>query len=104
MIDTNYKLSLDSIESDMNLSYDRFKNVSFNKSIYYDDLIPYFYKNTPADTAFSIKYDNDSDNMSNDFANQYDELYQYGARNIVDNKNYSEEYEYFAPIYITKNR
>lgn len=103
VISKDYKLSLDSIESDMNLSYDRFKNVSFNKSNYYDDLIPYFYKNTPADTAFSIKYDNDSDNMSNDFANQYDELYQYGARNIVDNKNYSEEYEYFAPIYITKN-
>ena len=103
VISKDYKLSLDSIESDMNLSYDRFKNVSFNKSNYYDDLIPYFYKNTPADIAFAIKYDDDTDTMSNDFANQYDELYQYGARNIIDNKNYSEEYEYFAPIYLTKN-
>ena len=39
VISKDYKLSLDSIESDMNLSYDRFKNVSFNKSNYYDDLI-----------------------------------------------------------------
>ena len=102
MIDTNYKLSLDSIESNMNLSFDKFKKVSFNKSNYYDELIPYFYKDLPAETAYSIKYENDAETMSNDFAYQYDELYNYGARNIVDNKNYSEEYEYFAPLYITK--
>ena len=103
MIDTNYKFSLDSIESDPNLSFDKFKKVSFTKDNYYDELIPYFYKNLPADIAFSIKYDNDVDTMSNDFRNQYDELYSYGARNIVNNKNYTEEYEYFAPLYITKN-
>ena len=102
MIDTNYKLSLDSIESDMNLSFDKFKKVSFNKSNYYDELIPYFYQDLPADTAYSIKYENDAETMSNDFAYQYDELYNFGARNIIDNKNYSEEYEYFAPLYITK--
>lgn len=103
MIDTNYKLSLDSIDSDVNLSFDKFKKVSFTKDNYYDELIPYFYKDLPADTAFSIKYENDVESMSDDFKNQYDELYNYGARNIVDNKNYTEEYEYFAPLYITKN-
>ncbi len=102
MIDTNYKLNLDSIESNMNLSFDKFKKVSFNKSNYYDELIPYFYKDLPSETAYSIKYENDAETMSNDFAYQYDELYNYGARNIIDNKNYSEEYEYFAPLYITK--
>ena len=103
MVDTNYKLSLDSIESDVNLSFDKFKKVSFTKDNYYDELIPYFYQDLPADTAFSIKYENDSETMSDDFKNQYDELYNYGARNIIDNKNYSEEYEYFAPLYVTKN-
>ena len=102
MIDSNYKLSLDSIDSDMNLTLDKFKKVSFNKSNYYDELIPYFYKDLPVETAFGIKYDNDVDTMSNDFSYQYDELYQYGARNIIDNKNYTEEYEYFSPLYITK--
>lgn len=102
MITGDYKLSLDSIESNMNLSFDKFKKVSFNKSNYYDELIPYFYKDLPSEIAYSIKYDNDSETMSNDFAYQYDELYNYGARNIIDNKNYSEEYEYFAPLYITK--
>jgi hypothetical protein len=103
MVDTNYKLSLDSIDSDVNLSFDKFKKVSFTKDNYYDELIPYFYKDLPADIAFTIKYENDSESMSDDFKNQYDELYNYGARNIVNNKNYTEEYEYFAPLYITKN-
>jgi len=103
MVDTNYKLSLDSIDSDVNLSFDKFKKVSFTKDNYYDELIPYFYKDLPADIAFTIKYDNDSESMSDDFKNQYDEIYNYGARNIVNNKNYTEEYEYFAPLYITKN-
>ena len=29
--------------------------------------------------------------MSKDYSAQYDELYQYGARNIINNKDYSEE-------------
>lgn len=102
MVTSDYKLSLDSIESDTNLSYDKFKKVSFNKDNYYDELIPYFYKDLPAETAFAIKYDNDAESMSNDFKDQYDEIYQYGARNISNNKNYKEEYEYFAPLYLTK--
>lgn len=102
MVTSDYKLSLDSIESDVNLSYDKFKKVSFNKDNYYDELIPYFYKDLPSEIAFKIKYDNDSESMSDDFKDQYDELYQHGARNISNNKNYKEEYEYFAPLYLSK--
>lgn len=103
VVDSNYKLSLDSIESDPSLSLDKFKKVSFIKDNYYDELIPFFYKDLPSDVAFKVKYDNDSDTMSNNFAYQYDELYNYGARNIFNNKSYSEEFEYFAPLYFTKN-
>jgi hypothetical protein len=103
MVDSNYKLSLDSIESDVNLSYSKYKKVKFTKDNFYDELIPYFWKGLATELSYSIKYDNDVDTMSDNFANQYDELYQYGARNIIDNKNYTEEYEYFAPLYLTKN-
>ena len=103
MVDSNYKLSLDSIESDVNLSYSKYKNVKFTKDNFYDELIPYFWKGLATELSYSIKYDGDVDTMSDNFANQYDELYQYGARNIIDNKNYTEEYEYFAPLYLTKN-
>ena len=100
VVDSNYRLSLDSIESDPTLSLDRFKNIHFTKDNYYDDLIPFFYKDISSDVAYKVKFDNDSDTMSNNFSYQYDELYNFGARNISNNKNYSEEFEYFAPLYL----
>lgn len=103
MVDSNYNLSLNSIDSKEELSANKFKKVPFIKNNYYDELINYFYGDLPTDTAFHIKYDNDVDTMANDYANQYDELYQYGARNISNNKDYSEEFEYFAPLYISPN-
>jgi len=104
MIDSNYQLSIDSIESNYFLSADRYKKFIINKDTYYDDVIPSFFKNTPPDVAFDVKFNNDLDNMSNNFESQYDELYNYGAKNIYNNKNYAEEYEYFAPIYINPNK
>lgn len=104
MIDSNYSLSLSSIESNSELSLDRYKKLSFNKNNYYDELVPFFFKNTPADIAYQIKYERDADNMSQDFKDQYDEIYQYGARNIVANKSYLEEFEYLAPLYLDKNK
>jgi len=104
MVDSNYKLSLDSIESNDRLSLDRYKKFSFNKKNFYDEIIPTFYKETPSELAYYIKYDNDVDVMSNEFKDQYSELYSYGAKNITNNKSYKEEYEYFAPLYIDVNK
>jgi hypothetical protein len=104
VVDSKYGLSLDSIDSTPELSFSKYKKFDFIKTNYYDELVPYFYDGLPAEIAYTIKYDDDSDSMSDDFSSQYDEIYQYGARNIVDNKNYNEEYEYFAPLYIYKNK
>ena len=104
VVDSKYGLSLDSIDSTPELSSSKYKKFDFIKSNYYDELVPYFYDGIPAEIAYSIKYEDDSDSMTDNFASQYDELYNYGARNIVDNKNYNEEYEYFAPLYIYKNK
>ena len=103
IIDSQYNFYLESIDSTPELSSSRFKKVQFNKSNYIDELIPFFYKDFPVDLAFSIKYDSDNYNMSTDFSNQYDDIYYSGARNIIDNKNYTEEYEYFAPLYVFKH-
>jgi len=100
MVGSDGKLSLDSIESNDKLSLSRFKNFKFNKSTLYDDIIPVYYKNIPSETAFQISNNSSSENMSNFFSNQIDDLYNCGARNIINNKNYKEEYEYFAPLYI----
>jgi len=104
VVDSSYGLSLDSIDSIQELSVSKLKKLSFNKKNYYDELVPYFFKGFPAETAFAIKYEDDSDTMTDNFASQYDEIYQYGARNIVSNKDYSEEYEYFAPLHFMKGK
>ena len=101
MVDSNYNLSLNSIDSKDELSNSKFKKVSFVKNNYYDELVRFFYQDLPSDIAFYTKYDNDVSTMGRNYSNQYDELYQCGARNIINNKDYSEEYEYFAPLYIS---
>jgi hypothetical protein len=100
MVESDYNLSLDSIDSNGELSATRFKKVKFNKKNYFDELFSYFFKDFPSELAYEIKYEDDNDTMIDSYELQYDELYQYGARNIVSNKNYIEEYEYFAPLYI----
>ncbi len=104
MVDSSYNLSLSSIESKEELSNSKFKKVDFIKKNYYDELINYFYDGLPSETAFYIKYEKDVDSTSNDYALQYDEIYQYGARNIINNKDYKEEFEYFAPLYISPGK
>ena len=85
VVDSNYGLYLDSIESHPELSNTRYKKFKFIQKNYFDELIPYFFKKTPIDIAYNIKYDEDSYLMDNDFSKQYDEIYQYGARNIISN-------------------
>lgn len=100
--DSSYNLYLESIDSDPELSINKLKKMQFNKNNFYDELVPYLFKDFPSDTAFKVFNTLDSDNMSADFTNQYDDMYNMGARNILNNKSYSEEFEYFAPIYIFK--
>ncbi len=103
VVRSNYGLYLDSIVSSPELSENRFKKFQIDKDTFWEDIVPVFFQKTPVDLAYKIKYDGDVDKMSTDFTSQFDDLYQYGARNIVDNKFYSEEFEYFAPLYISKN-
>ena len=103
IVDSNYNLYLESIDSDPLLSDDKFKKMQFNNDNYLDELIPFFFQGFPPNIAYEVLYANDNSIMSEDFADQYDSLYCMGARNIIDNKNYSEEYEFFAPLYVFKN-
>lgn len=100
MVDSNYNLFLESINSISELNISKYKRFSFVKENYYDELVPYFWNNLPTQLSYYIKNDGDEELMSNDFKNQYDDLYSYGGRNIFNNKNYKEEYEYFAPLYL----
>lgn len=100
MVGSNYNLCLESIDSDPQLSTSRYKKFGINKDTYYDEVLPSFYKDTPVDISYKVKYDDDNDNMFNTFDKQFDDTYQMGCRNIINNKNYNEEFECFAPLYV----
>lgn len=103
MVDSEYNLYLDSIESSPELSENKYKKVQFSNKNYYDELIHHFYKSLSADIAFRVKDSNDSSVMFTTFDKQLDDLYITGCSNIVDNKYYKEDYEYFAPLYVSKS-
>jgi len=96
----DYKLYIDSIESDPLLSSSSYKKFHLNKGSFYDEVLPNFYNGLPVDISFKVKYDDDNSIMFNKFDKQFDDIYQMGCRNIIDNKDYNEEFECFAPLYL----
>jgi len=102
VINESGDLFLESIDSISKLSESRFKKYKFNKEGYYDQLVSDFFKGVDTDILFNVKYDNDVDIMFDNFDNQFDDLYFSGCQNISNNKDYTEEFEAFAPIYIEK--
>lgn len=102
MVDSDYKLSLNSIETNVELEKDKYKNVDINVDNFYDELLCYFYDGLDKDFIFDIKNDDDIKISSKKYHNQYSDLYQYGAKDISLDKNYKEDFEYFAPLYIGK--
>lgn len=106
MVDSNYNLYLNSIDSAIDLSNALYKKFNINPNSLYDEVISKFWNNNGTNlntsTIFSILYENDNNIMYNSFDKQIDDLYICGADDITDNKYYTEDYEYFAPLYISK--
>lgn len=102
MVSKSGNLYMESIDSNDELSSDRFKKVEFKKDAKYDKLLPTFYKDLPAKYAYEVKYDEDNDEMFKDFSKQFDDTYQMGCSN-VENTNYDEEFSCFAPLHFEKD-
>jgi hypothetical protein len=103
VIDSSYKLYLESINTNKILSDKKYKHFSISHLNLLEDKIPEFYNQLPVNISFDIKYDNDDDIMYMDYSNQFDDIYHAGARKTQDNEFYKEEFEYFAPLYIKPN-
>lgn len=102
-VTTDYKMYLESINSTTILNNDKYKHFYFSNKKYLEDIIPDFYDKLPVNIAFYVKDDNDEDIVYTDYKDQYDTLYWSGVAKIKDNKRFTEEYEYFAPLYINPN-
>jgi len=104
VVTASYSFYLDSINSNTTLNQLRYKKVPLRATEDWSYKLRSYYTGTTPEIAYGIKDENDVKNMSTNFTYQYDDLYNYGAKNIVENKNYTEEFEYFAPLHVVKNK
>lgn len=102
VVTSDYKLYMESFNSNNELSNVRYKHFSMQKTDYLENKIPYFYKELPIDIAFDVRYDNDNKVIQSEYSKQFDTTYYAGASYIED-QWYNEEFEYLAPLYIRKN-
>lgn len=103
VVDSGAKISLDSIDSDPLLSSSNFKKKHISPSDYINDVWANYFRNFPKELIFKIKFDSDKSLMFQNFENQIDSIYLSGASNIGNNKDYTEEFEFFAPLWIERN-
>ena len=103
LLTTNVKLVvsdgaiyLDSLDSDVSLNEGRYKKVIFSLNNTINENIGKYWKNTNSDIAFKIKDNEDYDTIYNDYSNQIDQTYISGSST---SDNYTEDMEYFAPLY-----
>ena len=103
VVDSESKISLDSIDSDPILSSSSFKKRPVSPSDYIGEIYATYFRSFPKELIFKIKFDGDKSLMFQNFENQIDSLYFSGSSNIGNNKDYLEEFEFFSPLWIERN-
>ena len=102
-IDSGLQIYLESINTNKQLSDDKYKHYLITKDSYIEDKIPLFYDGLPSNIAYDVKDINDKEIVYNTYDKQYDDLYWSGVKKVEENNFYKEEFEYFAPLYIKYN-
>jgi len=102
VVTSDYNLYLESFNTNDELSNVKYKHYKMSKTDYLENKIPYFYKGLPIELAFDVRYDDDNKNAQTDYSKQFDTTYFAGA-GYVEDQWYSEEFDYFAPLYVRKN-
>lgn len=102
VVSSDYNLYLESFDSSKELSDDKYKHYLLSIDTMLENDVPKFYDKLPKKIAFSPKTENDVDVMYDSYDSQFDEVYYSGADEVEDTW-YKEEFEYFAPLYVTKN-
>ena len=102
VVSSNYDLYLESFDGSKDLSDDRYKHYLLSIDAALENDVPKFYDGLPKNIAFAPKSEQDVDVMYDTYDNQFDEVYFAGADEVEDTW-YKEEFEYFAPLYVTKN-
>ena len=101
VVDSNYQLYLESIDSDPSLSNEIYKKFKINSESIYSDILKNFWKGLDKNYIYKIYNRDDVSITYTDFRDQFDDLYLSGSR-YIQNKTYDENFEIFAPLYIDK--
>jgi hypothetical protein len=101
-VDSNDNLYLDTINSNQVLSNNNFKKFAFDGSSNYDTLLKNFWNDLSPENVFFVRDEEDNTIMFDKFEKQIDDLYISGCDDVTDNKFYDEDFEYFAPLYVSK--
>lgn len=102
VVSSDYKLYLESFDTNSQLSNQKFKHFSLTKNNFYEEQIIKFYNGLSSQLAFEVKYDLDQSSVFTTYDKQFDDIYWSGAKSVEDNW-YEEDFEYFAPLFIRKN-
>jgi hypothetical protein len=98
VISSDDNLYLESFDSNTELSSTKYKKYNFNFDAKLETVLRNFYNNLSNEIVFGVKQSQDIQQMYNDFKYQWDNFYSSGSSHVED-KSYSEEFEYFAPLY-----
>lgn len=101
-IDSEGKVSLNSMSVNQTLSNDRFKNFNVTgENSFALDLFNFFDKGQlKASTIFQVgQFTKGSTEPVKKYQDQYDFFYASGASSLID-KNYGESFSYFAPLWL----
>ena len=101
VVTSDYKLYLESFDTNKQLSDQKFKHFLINKNTLYEDQVIKFYDGLSSQLAFDVKYDSDNTSVFSTYNKQFDDIYWSGAKAVEDNW-YNEDYEYLAPLFIRK--
>ena len=84
VVSSDYKLYLESFDTNKQLSDQKFKHYLINKSNLYEEQIIKFFGGLASQLAFDVKYDSDVSNVFSTYDKQYDDIYWAGASSIEE--------------------
>jgi len=102
VVDSKYNLFLESYNANKELSDNKFKRYQINSSAFLSERIASFWRGIPASLAFQVRNDTKPDTLQQNLANQIDDTYYSGMRQVEDTR-YEEEFQYNTTLEIGKS-
>jgi hypothetical protein len=103
VVDSNDGIFLESFDANTELAKSKYKAFKVSNKSTYDYDVSRFYRrgDTPSDIAFDVHRAFSDISVHDDFAEQYEFKYGYGATSI-NSKTYDEEFGILAPIWLER--